>query len=113
MHRSRATFLVTRLSTRFKDTDMDVTVSAVGDSKGGLELSFGLGNGNLSLPWCAVCSAYCMTPKNISKVACMGMTIKFFKVVSMSVAADVATDDDSRRVFGISYLPESRAKTAM
>ena len=54
-----------------------------------------------------------MTPKNISKVACMGMTIKFFKVVSMSVAADVATDDDSRRVFGISYLPESRAKTAM
>ena len=46
----RATFLVTRLSTRFRDTDMDVTVSAVGLSKGGLELSLGFGNGNLILP---------------------------------------------------------------
>ena len=54
-----------------------------------------------------------MTPKNISKVACIGMTMKFFKVVSMSVAADVATDDDSRRVFGIKGLPESKAKTAI
>ena len=54
-----------------------------------------------------------MTPKNISKVACIGMTIKFFKVVSMSVAADVETDAVSRRVFGINGLPESKAKTAM
>ena len=53
-----------------------------------------------------------MTPKNISKVACIGMTIKFFKVVSMSVAAD-AIDDDSRRVFGIRGLPVSMAKTAI
>ena len=53
-----------------------------------------------------------MTPKNISKVACIGMTIKFFKVVSMSVVAD-AIDDDSRLVFGMSGLPESRAKTAI
>ena len=50
LHSSKATFLVTRLSTLFKDTDMDVTVSFVGESKGGLELSLGLGNGNLSFP---------------------------------------------------------------
>ena len=91
---------------------MDVTVSGVGRSKGGLELSLGLGKGNLSLPWWAVWSACCMTPKNISKVACIGMTIKFFKVVSMSVAF-VVTDAVSRRVFGINGLPESKAKTAI
>ena len=53
-----------------------------------------------------------MTPKNISKVAYMGITIKFFKVVSMPVAAD-ATEFDSHLVFGIRDLPESTAKTAM